>query len=223
MLLLARTTPADKVQRRGDGLSVFIVDIRASLGNGLEIKKLPAMINHNTTEPFFDGPKVPAENHGSESEEGKGCRYILDGMNTERILIASEALGDAGSSTATEYAKSRIVFERPIGQNQGVQFPIALAFAETEAADLMVRKAAALFDAGASCGAEANGSCSPPTRHGMQAKPACRRMAASAWRANTMSSANGARRGSSRSRRSRPISSSPTSPSTCSACRGRIS
>ncbi len=156
MLLLARTTPADKVQRRGDGLSVFLVDIRASLGNGLEIKRLPAMINHNTTEIFFDGLKVPAENR--IGEEGKGFRYILDGMNAERILIASEALGDARwfIRTATDYAKSRIVFERPIGQNQGVQFPIARAFAETEAADLMVRKAASLFDAGASCGAEAN-------------------------------------------------------------------
>jgi len=114
MLLLARTTPADKVQRRGDGLSVFIVDIRASIGNGLEIKKLPAMINHNTTELFFDGLKVPVENR--IGEEGKGFRYILDGMNAERILIASEALGDARwfIRTATEYAKSRIVFERPI-------------------------------------------------------------------------------------------------------------
>src|ERR1700761_7966666 len=156
MLLLARTTPADKAQRRSDGLSVFIVDIRASLGHRLEIKKLPAMINHNTTELFFDGLKVAAENR--IGEEGKGFRYILDGMNAERILIASEALGDARwfIRTATEYAKSRIVFERPIGQNQGIQFPIARAFAETEAADLMVRKAAALFDSGASCGAEAN-------------------------------------------------------------------
>ncbi|HWE73732.1 MAG TPA: acyl-CoA dehydrogenase family protein [Stellaceae bacterium] len=156
LLLLARTTPADKVQRRGDGLSVFIVDIRASLGHGLEIKRLPAMINHNTTELFFDGLKVPAENR--IGEEGKGFRYILDGMNAERILIASEALGDARwfIRTATEYAKSRIVFERPIGQNQGVQFPIARAFAETEAADLMVRKAASLFDSGVPCGAEAN-------------------------------------------------------------------
>jgi acyl-CoA dehydrogenase len=156
MLLLARTTPAEKVQRRGDGLSVFIVDIRAGLGHGLEIKKLPAMINHNTTELFFDGLKVPAENR--IGEEGKGFRYILDGMNAERILIASEALGDARwfIRTAAEYAKSRIVFERPIGQNQGVQFPIARAYAETAAADLMVREAAALFDSGVACGAEAN-------------------------------------------------------------------
>jgi acyl-CoA dehydrogenase len=156
MLLLARTSPEDKAKRRGDGLSVFLVDIRASLGHGLEIKKLPAMINHSTTEIFFDGLRVPAEN--LIGEEGKGFRYILDGLNAERILIASEALGDARwfIRTATDYAKSRIVFERPIGQNQGVQFPIAHACAETEAADLMVRKAAALFDAGAACGAEAN-------------------------------------------------------------------
>ncbi len=156
MLLLARTAPASGATKRGDGLSVFLVDIGASLGHGLEIKKLPAMINHNTTEIFFDGLKVPAANR--IGEEGKGFRYILDGMNAERILIASEALGDARwfIRTATDYAKSRIVFERPIGQNQGVQFPIARAFAETEAAELMVRKAAALFDAGEACGAEAN-------------------------------------------------------------------
>jgi acyl-CoA dehydrogenase len=156
MLLLARTAPESAAGKRGDGLSVFLVDIRASLGQGLEIKKLPAMINHNTTELFFDGLKVPAANR--IGEEGKGFRYILDGMNAERILIAAEALGDARwfIRTATDYAKSRIVFERPIGQNQGVQFPIARAFAETEAADLMIRKAAALFDAGVSCGAEAN-------------------------------------------------------------------
>jgi alkylation response protein AidB-like acyl-CoA dehydrogenase len=156
MLLLARTSPESAAARRGDGLSVFLVDIPASLGKGLEIKKLPAMINHNTTELFFDGLEVPAANR--VGEEGKGFRYILDGMNAERILIASEALGDARwfIRTATDYAQSRIVFERPIGQNQGVQFPIARAFAETEAADLMIRKAAALFDAGAACGAEAN-------------------------------------------------------------------
>ncbi|HLI21591.1 MAG TPA: acyl-CoA dehydrogenase family protein [Stellaceae bacterium] len=156
MLLLARTTAAEKVQRRGDGLSVFLIDLRASIGKGLEIRKLPAMINHNTTELFFDGLEVPAET--LIGEEGRGFRYILDGMNAERILIASEALGDARwfIRTATDYAKSRIVFERPIGQNQGVQFPIARAFAETEAADLMIRKAAALFDAGTACGAEAN-------------------------------------------------------------------
>ena len=156
MLLLARTAPESAGARRGDGLSVFLIDIRAGIGKGLEIKKLPAMINHGTTELFLDGLDVPADT--LVGEEGKGFRYILDGMNAERILIASEALGDARwfLKTATDYAKGRIVFERPIGQNQGVQFPLARAFAETEAADLMIRKAAALFDSGAPCGAEAN-------------------------------------------------------------------
>ncbi|HKT17542.1 MAG TPA: acyl-CoA dehydrogenase family protein [Stellaceae bacterium] len=156
MLLLARTTPEAEVKRRGDGLSVFLVDLRTALGQGLEIKKLPAMINHNTTELFFDGLRVPADN--LIGEEGKGFRYILDGMNAERILIAVEALGDARwfIRTASDYAKTRIVFDRPIGQNQGVQFPLARTYAETEAADLMTRKAAALFDAGEPCGAEAN-------------------------------------------------------------------
>ncbi|HEY3916388.1 MAG TPA: acyl-CoA dehydrogenase family protein [Stellaceae bacterium] len=156
MLLLARTAAEAAGGRRGDGLSVFLVDLRASIGKGLEIKKLPAMINHSATELFFDGLDVPAKN--LIGEEGKGFRCILDGMNAERILIAAEALGDARwfIRTATGYAKSRIVFERPIGQNQGVQFPLARAFAETEAADLMIRKAAALFDGGAACGAEAN-------------------------------------------------------------------
>jgi acyl-CoA dehydrogenase len=156
MLLLARTTPADQVTRRGDGLSVFLVDLRAGAGTGLAIRKLPAMINHNTNEIFLDDLEVPAAN--LIGEEGKGFRYILDGMNAERILIAAEAVGDARwfIRTAVAYAKSRVVFDRPIGQNQGVAFPIARAFAETEAADLMVRKAAALFDAGEACGPEAN-------------------------------------------------------------------
>ncbi|HUK60328.1 MAG TPA: acyl-CoA dehydrogenase family protein [Stellaceae bacterium] len=156
MLLLARTTPAEEVKRRGDGLSVFIVDLNEARGKGVEIRPLDAMINHNTNEIFFDDLEVPAEN--LVGEEGKGFRYILDGMNAERILIASEALGDARwfVRTAVAYAGSRVVFGRPIGQNQGVAFPIAKAHAETEAADLMVRKAAALFDAGAPCGPEAN-------------------------------------------------------------------
>jgi acyl-CoA dehydrogenase len=156
MLLLARTTPIEQVTRRGDGLSVFLVDLREARGNGLEIRPLRAMINHNANEIFLDGVKVPFEN--LIGEEGKGFRYILDGMNAERILIASEAIGDARwfIRTAAAYAKDRVVFDRPIGQNQGIAFPIARAFAETEAADLMVRKAAALFDATASCGAEAN-------------------------------------------------------------------
>ena len=144
------------VKRRTDGLSVFIVDLKESLGKGVEIRPIEAMINHNTTEVFFDNLKVPAEN--LIGEEGRGFRYILDGMNAERILIASEAIGDARwfIRTAASYAKSRVVFDRPIGQNQGVAFPIARAHAETDAADLMVRKAAALFDAGAPCGPAAN-------------------------------------------------------------------
>jgi alkylation response protein AidB-like acyl-CoA dehydrogenase len=156
MLLLARTTPAEQVTRRGDGLSVFIVDLREARGKGLEIRPLKAMINHNATEIFFDDVEVPAAN--LIGEEGKGFRYILDGMNAERILIASEAVGDARwfTRTAIAYAKGRVVFDRPIGQNQGVAFPIARAHAETEAAELMVRKAAALFDAGEACGPEAN-------------------------------------------------------------------
>ena len=156
MLLLARTTPADKVAKRGEGLSVFLIDLRTALGKGIEIKKLPAMINHNTTEVFFDGLEVPAEN--LIGEEGQGFRYILDGMNAERVLIAAEAIGDARwfIRKAADYAKTRRVFDRPIGQNQGVAFPIARAFAETEAADLMVRKAAALFDGGQPCGPESN-------------------------------------------------------------------
>ncbi len=156
MLLLARTTPADQVARRTDGLSVFLVDLRESRGHGLEIRPIEAMINHNTTEVFFDNLRVPAEN--LIGEEGKGFRYILDGMNAERILVASEAVGDGRwfIRKATEYAKDRVVFGRPIGANQGVQFPIARAWAELEAADMVCRRAAALFDAGKECGADAN-------------------------------------------------------------------
>ncbi len=156
MLLLARTTPVEEVKKRSDGLSVFLVDLRTAKGHGLEIRPLKAMVNHNTNEVFFDDMEVPAEN--LIGEEGKGFRYILDGMNAERILIASEAVGDARwfIRTATNYAGSRIVFDRPIGQNQGIQLPIARSYAETEAADLMVRRAAALFDAGRPCGPDAN-------------------------------------------------------------------
>ena len=156
MLLLARTTPIEQLTKRGDGLSVFLVDLKAAGGKGVTIRPLPAMINHNTTEIFFDDLEVPAEN--LIGEEGKGFRYILDGMNAERILIAAEAIGDARWFTrrSVEYAKTRQVFDRPIGQNQGVQFPISRAYAETEAADLMVRKAAALFDGGQPCGPESN-------------------------------------------------------------------
>jgi alkylation response protein AidB-like acyl-CoA dehydrogenase len=147
MLLLARTTPADQVKRRSDGISVFLVDLREAVGNGIEIRKLDAAINHSTNEIFIDNLKLPPEN--LIGEEGKGFRYILDGMNAERILIAHESLGDAKYfiRRATEYANERVVFGHPIGKNQGVQFPIARAYAELQAAELLVHKAAALFDA----------------------------------------------------------------------------
>jgi acyl-CoA dehydrogenase len=156
MLLLARTTPLEQVSKKTEGLSVFLVDIRECLGKGLEIRPLKAMINHHATEVFFDGMKVPARN--LIGQEGKGFRYILDGMNAERILVSSEAIGDARwfIKTAVEYAKQRVVFDRPIGQNQGIQFPIARAHAETEAAAMLLRKAAALFAAGLPCGDHVN-------------------------------------------------------------------
>jgi len=156
MLLLARTTPLDQVKKKTEGLSVFLVDIRESLGKGLEIKPLKAMINHHATEVFFDGVKVPAEN--LIGEEGKGFKYILDGMNAERILIAAECIGDARwfTKTAVKYANERIIFGRPIGQNQAIQFPIARAHAETEAAEILLRKSAAMFAANIPCGGEVN-------------------------------------------------------------------
>jgi acyl-CoA dehydrogenase len=156
MLLLARTTPRDQVAKRTDGLSVFVVDMREAVGKGLTIRPIRTMINHATTEVFFDNLEVPADQ--LIGEEGKGFRYILDGMNAERVLIASECIGDARwfIATATEYAKSRSVFGRPIGQNQGIQFPIARAYAASEAAALMVQEAARLFEAGQPCGPQAN-------------------------------------------------------------------
>jgi acyl-CoA dehydrogenase len=156
MLLLVRTTPLDQVVKKTDGLSVLLVDMRESKGKGMEIRPLKAMINHNTTEIFYDGLRVPVEN--LIGQEGKGFRYILDGMNAERVLVASEAIGDGRwmVEKATAYAKERVVFDRPIGQNQAIQFPIARAYASLQAADMMVRKAAALFDAHRDCGADAN-------------------------------------------------------------------
>ena len=156
MLLLARTTPKDRVAKRTDGLSVFLVDMREVLGNGLEIRPIRTMINHQTNELFFDDMRIPAD--ALIGEEGRGFRYILDGMNAERILVASDALGDAKFfiDRAVEYANDRSVFGRPIGQNQGIQFPIAEAYTQTVAAELVMRKAAALFEAGEPCGPEAN-------------------------------------------------------------------
>jgi len=156
MLLLARTTPRDEVAKRTDGLSVFLVDMAAALGHGLTVKPIRTMMNHATTEVFFDALRIPAAN--LIGEEGKGFRYILSGMNAERILIAAECVGDAKwfIAKATVYASERAVFGRPIGQNQGVQFPIAKAYAAMRAAELMVAEAARLFEAGRDCGAEAN-------------------------------------------------------------------
>jgi acyl-CoA dehydrogenase len=156
MILLARTTPKDQGQKRTDGLSVFIVDMREARDNGLEIRPIRTMMNHSTTEVFFTDMKVPAEN--LIGEEGKGFRYILSGMNTERILISSESIGDAKwfIAKATAYAKERAVFGRPIGQNQGIQFPIAKAYAAMRAAELMVKEATRKYEAGLDCGAEAN-------------------------------------------------------------------
>lgn len=156
MLLLARTTPLEQVSKRTEGLSIFLVDLRAALGNGVTIQPIPTMINHHTAQVFFDNLQVPVENR--IGEEGKGFRYLLDGLNAERILIAAESIGDGYwfVERATTYAKERVVFDRPIGQNQGIQFPLARAYVNLRAADLMRFEAAALFDAGKPCGAEAN-------------------------------------------------------------------
>ncbi len=156
MLVLARTSPRDEGPKPHDGISVFIIDMGEAKEKGLTIKPLRAMINHATTEVFFDDLRVPARN--LVGEEGEGFRYLLDGLNAERILIAAEAIGDARwfIEKAVGYAGERRVFDRAIGENQGIQFPIARAFAATEAADLMVGKAIGLFDAGEPCGAESN-------------------------------------------------------------------
>jgi acyl-CoA dehydrogenase len=156
MLLLARTTPKDQVKKRSEGLSVFIVEMREALGNGLTIRPIRTMMNHATTEIFIENLRVPAEN--LIGKEGQGFRYILSGMNAERILIAAECVGDAKwfIEKASSYAKERSVFARPIGQNQGVQFPIARAYAQMRAAELMVTEAAGKYERGEDCGEEAN-------------------------------------------------------------------
>jgi alkylation response protein AidB-like acyl-CoA dehydrogenase len=156
MLLLARTTPKDEVARKTDGLSVFILDMQEAKKSGMTIRPIRTMMNHATTEVFFDNVRVPAEN--LIGEEGKGFRYILSGMNAERILIGAECIGDAKwfIKKASDYSKDRVVFGRPIGQNQGIQFPIARAHAQMRAAELMVHEAASLYEQGANCGEEAN-------------------------------------------------------------------
>ena len=156
MVLLARTTPIDQVAKKSEGMSVFLVDIRQAMGSGMDVRPIRNMVNHETNEVFFDNLEVPADN--LIGEEGRGFKYILDGLNAERALIAAECIGDAYwcIDKARRYANERVVFGRPIGKNQGVQFPIAQAYIETEAANLMRFKACELFDAGKPCCAEAN-------------------------------------------------------------------
>jgi acyl-CoA dehydrogenase len=173
MMLLVRTTAAEEVKRRTEGLSVLLVDMHDAVGKGLTLRRVDTMINHQTNELFFDDLKVPVENR--IGAEGQGFRYILDGMNAERILVSGEALGDARYFVrrAATYAGERIVFGRPIGQNQAVQFPIARAYAEWKAADLLTRAAAALFDSGKPCGEEANTAKLLATEAAWHAAEAC--------------------------------------------------
>jgi acyl-CoA dehydrogenase len=156
LLLLARTTPRDQVAKKTDGLSVFLVNVNDALGNGLTIRPIETMMNHSTTEVFFEDMRVPTAN--LIGEEGQGFKYILSGMNAERLLIAAECIGDAKwfIEKATNYAKERVLFNRPIGQNQGVQFPIARAYAQMRAAELLVHEGLRKYEAGENCGEEAN-------------------------------------------------------------------
>jgi acyl-CoA dehydrogenase len=156
MILLARTTPLSEVKKKSEGMSIFMVDLKQAIGHGMTVKPIRNMVNHETNEVFFDNLEIPVEN--LIGEEGKGFKYILDGLNAERVLIAAECIGDAYwfIDRATRYANERVVFGRPIGQNQGVQFPIADSYIETEAANLMRFRACELFDANQACGAEAN-------------------------------------------------------------------
>ena len=156
MLLLARTTPLSEVKKKTQGLSVFLVDLREAVGKSITVRPIRNMVNHETNEIFIDGLEIPVENR--IGEEGQGLKYILDGLNAERILIAAECVGDGYwfIEKATAYAKDRVVFDRPIGQNQGIQFPISRAYVNVEAASLMRYNACAMFDAGVNCGAEAN-------------------------------------------------------------------
>ncbi|RYG06614.1 MAG: acyl-CoA dehydrogenase, partial [Burkholderiales bacterium] len=156
MIVLARTTPLEQVKKKSEGMSIFIVDLREAIGNGLTVKPILNMVNHETNELFFDNLEVPAEN--MIGEEGQGFKYILTGLNAERTLIAAECIGDGYwfIDKASRYASERVVFSRPIGQNQGVQFPIARAYVNLEAANLMRFKACELYDAHLPCGAQAN-------------------------------------------------------------------
>ena len=198
MLLLVRTTPVAEVKKKTDGLSTLLVDMRNGAGKGLSIRPIRTMMNHATTEVFFDNFEVPVQN--LVGDEGQGFRYLLDGLNAERILIAAECVGDGRwlLDRACRYARERVVFGRPIGQNQGIQFPIARAHVHVEGADLMRIRAATLFDAGEPCGAEAN------MAKLLAADASCRPSVASASPRTTTSSASSGRRGCTRSRRSRP-------------------
>jgi acyl-CoA dehydrogenase len=173
MILLARTTPASEVKLKSEGLSIFLVDLREAVGRGLTVRPIANMVNHETNELFFDNLEIPAEN--LIGEEGRGFRYILDGLNAERAIIAAECIGDGYwfLDKVTAYASQRQVFGRPIGQNQGVQFPIAEAYIEVEAANLMRFKACGLFDAGLPCGAEANMAKYLAAKASWQAAEAC--------------------------------------------------
>ena len=156
MILLARTTPINEVQRKSEGMSIFIVNLKDAIGKGMEVRPIANMVNHETNEVFFDNLEIPAEN--LIGTEGQGFKYILDGLNAERVLIAAECIGDAYwfIDRARRYANDRVVFDRPIGKNQGIQFPIADSYIETEAANLMRFKACELFDSHQPCGPEAN-------------------------------------------------------------------
>jgi acyl-CoA dehydrogenase len=205
MILLARTTPLAEVRRKSEGMSVFIVDLRESIGNGLEVRPIANMVNHETNELFFENLEIPAENLIGEA--GQGFRYILDGLNAERTLIAAECIGDGYwfVDRATKYASERVVFDRPIGSNQGVQFPLAEAFIDIEAANLMRYEACAPFDAQRPAAPRRTWrSTSPPRPRGRRPTSACRRTAASASPPSTTSSASSARRASTRWRRSPP-------------------
>ena len=221
MLLLARTTPFEEVERKSDGISVFLIDMQAA-GQRLSIRPVATMMNHATTEVFLDDVEVPAD--ALVGEEGQGFRYILDGMNAERILLAAECIGDGRwfIEKAVGYASERVVFGRPIGANQGVQFPIARAYAAIEAADLVRYRAAALSRRGGHAVPRRTWPSSLRRRHrGRRQTSASTRTAASVSRGSTTSSGSSARRASTPWRRSRTTSCSRTSASTCSGCRAR--
>ncbi len=222
MILLARTTPLAEVKKKSEGMSIFIVDLHEAIGNGLTVRPIPNMVNHETNELFFDNLEIPAEN--LIGEEGKGFRYILDGLNAERTLIAAECIGDGYwfIDRVAHYANERVVFGRPIGQNQGVQFPIAEAYIEIEAANLMRWKACELFDAHQPCGAEANMAKYLAAKASWEAANVCLQTHGGFGFACEYDVERKFRE--TRLYQVAPISTNlifPTSPSTCSACRAR--